>query len=134
MVSLEILTLLLENSTEDSVEVAIGFLKECGQKLTEVSPRGINGKFKNENNSFIAGWLQLLCLSIQRNGLHIEVCIQSSNEVLSCLFCVHVCAWGVGVERGNMLVAIMLSCSKIIEYFCIIVYTHSHLTTQFNNK
>ena len=61
-----------------------------------------------------------------------EVCIQSSNEVLSCLFCVHVCAWGV--ERGNMLVAIMLSCSKIIEYFCIIVCRHSHLTKQFNNK
>ena len=44
MIALEILTLLLENTTEDSVEVAISFLKECGQKLTEVSPRGINGK------------------------------------------------------------------------------------------
>jgi hypothetical protein len=27
-----------------SVEVSVGFLKESGQKLTEVSPRGINGK------------------------------------------------------------------------------------------
>jgi pre-mRNA-splicing factor CWC22 len=43
VISLEVLTLLLENATEDSVEVAISFLKECGQKLTEVSPRGING-------------------------------------------------------------------------------------------
>ena len=84
--------------------------------------------------SFIAGWLQLLCLSIKRHGLHIDVCIQPSNEILSCLFCVHVCAWGGGEERGNMLVAIILSCSKIIEYFCIIVYMHSHLTKQFNNK
>ena len=42
---LEMLTLLLERPTDDSVEVAIGFLKECGLKLTQVSPRGINGKF-----------------------------------------------------------------------------------------
>lgn len=45
MLALEILTLLLENATDDSVEVAIGFLKECGQKLGEVSPRGLNGVF-----------------------------------------------------------------------------------------
>ena len=44
VLALEILTLLLENPTNDSVEVAVGFLKECGQKLTEVSPRGINGR------------------------------------------------------------------------------------------
>ena len=43
MLCLEMLTLLLERPTDDSVEVAIGFLKECGLKLTEVSPRGING-------------------------------------------------------------------------------------------
>lgn len=42
---LEMLTLLLERPTDDSVEVAISFLKECGLKLTEVSPRGINGTF-----------------------------------------------------------------------------------------
>lgn len=42
---LEMLTLLLERPTDDSVEVAISFLKECGLKLTEVSPRGINGMF-----------------------------------------------------------------------------------------
>lgn len=45
ILALEILALLLENPTNDSVEVAIGFLKECGQKLTDVSPRGINCKF-----------------------------------------------------------------------------------------
>lgn len=38
------LTLLLERPTDDSVEVAIAFLKECGLKLTDVSPRGINGE------------------------------------------------------------------------------------------
>lgn len=43
ILALEILTLLLENPTDDSVEVAIAFLKESGQKLTEVSPRGMHG-------------------------------------------------------------------------------------------
>ncbi|KAL4217272.1 pre-mRNA-splicing factor cwc22 [Mactra antiquata] len=46
VLALEILTLLLETPTDDSVEVAVGFLKECGQKLTEVSPRGINAIFE----------------------------------------------------------------------------------------
>ena len=43
MLALEILTLLLEAPTDDSVEIVVGFLKECGQKLTDVTPRGING-------------------------------------------------------------------------------------------
>lgn len=43
LLALEILTLLLENPTDDSVEIAIGFLKECGQRLSEVSPRGVHG-------------------------------------------------------------------------------------------
>ncbi|WAR10248.1 CWC22-like protein, partial [Mya arenaria] len=41
VLALEVLMLLLDTPTDDSVEVAVGFLKECGQKLTEVSPRGI---------------------------------------------------------------------------------------------
>uniref|UniRef100_A0A8C2U609 Pre-mRNA-splicing factor CWC22 homolog n=1 Tax=Coturnix japonica TaxID=93934 RepID=A0A8C2U609_COTJA len=47
---LEMLTLLLERPTDDSIEVAIGFLKESGLKLTEVSPRGINDVFKMDPN------------------------------------------------------------------------------------
>ena len=35
--------MLLENPTDDSAEVAVAFLKECGLKLTEVTPRGIHG-------------------------------------------------------------------------------------------
>ena len=46
LLALEILTLLLDSPTDDSVEVAITFLKECGQKLSEVSPRGINAIFE----------------------------------------------------------------------------------------
>uniref|UniRef100_A0A8C5HMB3 Pre-mRNA-splicing factor CWC22 homolog n=1 Tax=Gouania willdenowi TaxID=441366 RepID=A0A8C5HMB3_GOUWI len=47
---LEMLTLLLERPTDDSVEVAIAFLKECGLKLTEVSPKGINAIFERLRN------------------------------------------------------------------------------------
>uniref|UniRef100_A0A674F3Z4 Pre-mRNA-splicing factor CWC22 homolog n=1 Tax=Salmo trutta TaxID=8032 RepID=A0A674F3Z4_SALTR len=47
---LEMLTLLLERPTDDSVEVSISFLKECGLKLTEVSPRGINAIFERLRN------------------------------------------------------------------------------------
>lgn len=36
--------LMLENPTDDSVEVTVAFLKECGAKLSEISPRGLNGK------------------------------------------------------------------------------------------
>lgn len=42
--ALEVLTLLLEVATDDSVEVAIAFLKECGAKLTELTPKGMNGE------------------------------------------------------------------------------------------
>ncbi|KAJ6219488.1 hypothetical protein RDWZM_005300 [Blomia tropicalis] len=35
LLALEILILLLDNATDDSVEVAIAFVKECGSKLTE---------------------------------------------------------------------------------------------------
>ncbi|KAL1494657.1 hypothetical protein ABEB36_010224 [Hypothenemus hampei] len=46
ILALEILTLLIETPTDDSIEVAIAFLKECGQKLSEVSSRGINAIFE----------------------------------------------------------------------------------------
>ncbi|CAH2305859.1 pre-mRNA-splicing factor CWC22 homolog [Pelobates cultripes] len=50
VLALEILTLLLERPTDDSVEVSIGFLKESGLKLTQVSPRGINAIFERLRN------------------------------------------------------------------------------------
>uniref|UniRef100_A0A2C9JST5 MI domain-containing protein n=1 Tax=Biomphalaria glabrata TaxID=6526 RepID=A0A2C9JST5_BIOGL len=59
VIALEILTLLLETPTDDSVEVAIGFLKECGQKLTEVSPRGINSIFERLRNVLHEGQLDV---------------------------------------------------------------------------
>lgn len=50
VIALEILTLLLEKPTDDSVEIAVGFMKECGSKLTELSPRGVNAIFERMRN------------------------------------------------------------------------------------
>lgn len=46
LVALELLTLLLENPTEDSVEIAVGFVTECGSLLQELWPRGLVGVFE----------------------------------------------------------------------------------------
>ncbi len=47
---MEVLVLLFENPSDDSIELGIGFLKECGQKLCEVSPRGLNSIFSTLRN------------------------------------------------------------------------------------
>lgn len=46
IIALELLTLLLENPTDDSVEVAVGFVKECGSLLQDLSPKGLYGIFE----------------------------------------------------------------------------------------
>ena len=46
IVALQILTLLLENPTNHSVEVAMGMLKECGKKLSVESPRSLHAIFE----------------------------------------------------------------------------------------
>ena len=45
ILALEILSLFLENPTEDSVEMAADFMIECGQVLTDLSPAGVNAIF-----------------------------------------------------------------------------------------
>lgn len=57
ILALQILTLLVENPTDDSVEVAISFLKECGMKLTEVSNKGISAIFDMLRNILHEGSL-----------------------------------------------------------------------------
>jgi len=42
--------LLIKIWYDDSVELAIGFLKECGQKLSQVSPRGLDSVFSTLRN------------------------------------------------------------------------------------
>ncbi len=46
LLGLELLTLLLENPTEDSVEIAADFMVECGQVLTDITPAGVNAIFE----------------------------------------------------------------------------------------
>ncbi|RWR91041.1 pre-mRNA-splicing factor CWC22 [Cinnamomum micranthum f. kanehirae] len=41
IIALELLTVLLENPTDDSMEVAVGFVKECGSLLQYLSPQGL---------------------------------------------------------------------------------------------
>ncbi|XP_039280314.1 pre-mRNA-splicing factor CWC22 homolog isoform X2 [Nilaparvata lugens] len=57
ILALEILTLLVETPTEDSVEVAIAFLKECGSKLLEVSNKGMRSIFEMLRNILHEGKL-----------------------------------------------------------------------------
>jgi pre-mRNA-splicing factor CWC22 len=46
VIALELLTLLLEKPTEDSFEVAAGFVKEVGATLMDLSPQGLHGIFE----------------------------------------------------------------------------------------
>ncbi|XP_011046847.1 PREDICTED: pre-mRNA-splicing factor CWC22 homolog isoform X1 [Populus euphratica] len=46
IIALELLAVLLENPTDDSVEVAVGFVTECGSMLQDVSPKGLDGAFE----------------------------------------------------------------------------------------
>lgn len=46
LLALEIVTVLLQKPTEDSVEVAIEFLRHCGHMLSEVAPQGLHGAFE----------------------------------------------------------------------------------------
>jgi pre-mRNA-splicing factor CWC22 len=45
LVPLQILALLLDKPTDDGVEVAVNFIKECGQRLSKMSPKPFNGIF-----------------------------------------------------------------------------------------
>ncbi|KAM0682920.1 pre-mRNA-splicing factor cwc22 [Mitosporidium daphniae] len=46
VLALELLTLLLENPTDDSVEIAVGFIRECGAHLTDVASKATNAIFE----------------------------------------------------------------------------------------
>ena len=48
IIALQILVLLLEQPTDDSVEIAVGFMREVGAYLAENSPRANNGVFEPE--------------------------------------------------------------------------------------
>ncbi|VDN42174.1 unnamed protein product [Gongylonema pulchrum] len=48
ILALDMMILMLENPTDDSIEVTVAFLKECGAKLSEISPAGLNGNILND--------------------------------------------------------------------------------------
>jgi pre-mRNA-splicing factor CWC22 len=50
LLSLEIVTLLLQKPTLENVEVAIEFLRHCGYTLGEVAPQGLHGAFERLRN------------------------------------------------------------------------------------
>lgn len=45
IMALELLTVLLEIPTDDSVEVAVGFVTECGSILQDLCPKGLHGRY-----------------------------------------------------------------------------------------
>lgn len=47
LLALEMLTLFLSSPTEDSVEIAADFIKECGQVLSDITPVGVNAIFES---------------------------------------------------------------------------------------
>ncbi|ESW25473.1 hypothetical protein PHAVU_003G039000 [Phaseolus vulgaris] len=46
IIALELLTVLLEKPSDDSVEVAVVFVTECGSILQDLSPKGLHGIFE----------------------------------------------------------------------------------------
>ena len=45
LIALELLAILLDQPTDDSVEVAAGFVAECGVILQDLSPKGLHGEY-----------------------------------------------------------------------------------------
>ena len=46
IIALQIATLLLEEPTDDSVELTCTFMQECGFTLNDVTPQGLNAVFE----------------------------------------------------------------------------------------
>ena len=46
LAALQLLTVLLEDPTDDSVEIAVAFTKEVGALLEQLSPRGLHAIFE----------------------------------------------------------------------------------------
>ncbi|KAF9589071.1 hypothetical protein IFM89_018802 [Coptis chinensis] len=68
LIALELLTVLLENPTEDSVKVAVGFVTDCGSLLQDLSPKALDGIFEGFRRILHEGetdkWLQFLIESL----------------------------------------------------------------------
>lgn len=61
IIALEILALLLENPTEDSIDLACAFMTECGKVLTEITPQGTNAIFERFRSLLQNGQVNRRC-------------------------------------------------------------------------
>lgn len=89
ILALEILTLLVEMPTDDSVEVAIAFLKECGMKLQEVSAKGVNAIFEMLKNILHEGKLEKrvqymieVVFQVRKDGFKDHVSVTEALELV----------------------------------------------------
>lgn len=89
ILALEILTLLVETPTDDSVEVAIAFLKECGMKLQEVSSKGVNAIFEMLKNILHEGKLDKrvqymieVVFQVRKDGFKDHLAVAESLELV----------------------------------------------------
>lgn len=89
ILALEILTLLVDVPTDDSVEVAIAFLKECGMKLQEVSSKGVNAIFEMLKNILHEGKLEKrvqymieVVFQVRKDGFKDHVAITEALELV----------------------------------------------------
>ncbi|XP_031564700.1 pre-mRNA-splicing factor CWC22 homolog [Actinia tenebrosa] len=89
ILALEVLTLLLHKPTDDSVEVGIGFLKECGMKLTEVSPRGVHAVFERLRSILHSGeidrrveYMIEVMFAIRKDGFKDHVAIPEGLDLV----------------------------------------------------
>ncbi|XP_062079543.1 pre-mRNA-splicing factor cwc22-like [Humulus lupulus] len=85
--ALELLTVLLENPTDDSVEVAVGFVTECDSILQDLSPKGLHDEQLNDCNVIEASFV-----SNSTRRLHVEKCglrllFQHDEDEFSYLTC-----------------------------------------------
>ena len=71
LLALQVLTLLLDNPTDDSIELCIAFLKECGLKLKELSSRAFNAVNETLRNVLHEGKLQTRVLYMVETYLKI---------------------------------------------------------------
>lgn len=81
--------LLVEMPTDDSVEVAIAFLKECGMKLQEVSAKGVNAIFEMLKNILHEGKLEKrvqymieVVFQVRKDGFKDHVSVAESLELV----------------------------------------------------
>lgn len=89
ILALETLTLLVETPTDDSVEVAIAFLKECGMKLQEVSSKGVNAIFEMLKNILHEGKLDKrvqymieVVFQVRKDGFKDHIAVMEALELV----------------------------------------------------